>query len=139
MDLTPAMLVIARRRAPLLPLTCGDVVAMPYRHGIAGAAIAWYSLHNLPRPLMPLALTELRRVLHPGGVAVIATHAGTGEETIERTWTERSETVTITYYEADELSTYAAECGLAPIDLQERPPLDNEHQVPKLYITATAT
>lgn len=57
-DLTPAMLAIARRHAPLLPLTGGDVLAMPFRQRIAAAAIAWYSLHNLPRLLMPLALTN---------------------------------------------------------------------------------
>jgi ubiquinone/menaquinone biosynthesis C-methylase UbiE len=138
-DLTPAMLAVARRHEPLLPLTCGDVLALPYRQGVAAAAIAWYSLHNLPRPLMALALAELRRVLRPSGVAVIATHAGTGEEMIEQERDGRSETVTITYYEADDLTALAAAHGLVPTKLQERPPLDHEHQVRKLYLTATAT
>ena len=73
-DLTPAMLRIARCRAPMLHLTCGDAMALPYRSGIASATVAWYSLHNLPRSLMPAALGEMRRVLRPGGTAVIATH-----------------------------------------------------------------
>ena len=138
-DLTPAMLAIARRQVPLVPLTCGDVLALPYRQGVAAAAIAWYSLHNLPRRLLPLALTELRRVVRPGSVVVIATHAGKGEETIEQVRSGRSENVTITYYEAEELSALAAEHGLTPTELRERPPLDHEHQVRKLYLTATAT
>ena len=136
-DLTPAMLAIAHRQLPLVPLTCADVRALPFGHEVAAAAIVWYSLHNLPRPLMPLALAELRRVLRPGGVAVIATHAGTGEETVERAHGDRSETVTITYYEGEELAALAAAHGLAPTDLQERPPLGHEHQVRKLYLTAT--
>jgi ubiquinone/menaquinone biosynthesis C-methylase UbiE len=137
-DLTPAMLAIARRHAPVLPLALGDVLALPFRSGVAAAVIAWYSLHNLPRPLMPRALGELRRVLRTGGVAVIATHVGTGEETIEQTHDDRSETVVITYYEVEELSTLAAEHGLETTDVRGRPPLDHEHQVRKLYLTARA-
>lgn len=138
-DLTPTMLAFARRHEPRLPLTCGDVLALPYKQSVAAAAIAWYSLHNLPRRLLPLALTELRRVVRPGGVAVIATHGGTGEEVIGQPRVGRSDTVTVTYYEADELTALAAECGLLPTRLQERPPLEHEHQVQKLYLTATMT
>jgi len=138
-DLTPAMLSIARRQVPSLPLTCADVLALPCRRGVAAAAIAWYSLHNVPRRLMPPALTELRRVLQPGGVVVIATHGGQGEEIIEQKRGDGSETVTITYYEAEELTSLAAEHGLAPGVLRERLPLDHEHQCRKLYLTATAT
>jgi ubiquinone/menaquinone biosynthesis C-methylase UbiE len=138
-DLTPAMLAIARRHAPTLPLTCGDVLALPYRRDIAAATIAWYSLHNLPRLLMPMALSEMRRVLRPGGTALIATHAGQGEEMIKQRRSDGWETVTITYYEAEELVVLAEEHGLAPVELQERPPLDHEHQVRKLYLTASAT
>lgn len=46
----PALLAIARRQAPTLPSTCGDVLAVPYRRGDAAATIAWYSLHNLHGP-----------------------------------------------------------------------------------------
>jgi SAM-dependent methyltransferase len=139
LDLTPAMLNIARSHVPFLPLTCGDLLALPYRQGVAAAAIAWYSLHNLPRHLMPAALTELRRVLRPGGVAVIATHCGQGEETIGHQSGDRPESVIITYYAPDELTALASEHGLAPREVQERRPLDHERQVRKLYLTATAT
>lgn len=70
---------------------------------------------------------------------MIATHAGPGEEIIEQEWDDRRETVLITYYEADELVALAAGCGLVATMVQERPPLDHEHQVQKLYLTAAAT
>lgn len=138
-DLTPAMLAAARRQVPLLPLAGGDVLALPLRSDIAGAAVAWYALHNLPRSLVPLALAELRRVVRPGGVVVIATHAGSGEDVVEQDRDGRHETVTITYYEADELTALAVDCGLVPVVVQGRPPLDHEHPVPKLYLAATVT
>lgn len=46
---------------------------------------------------------------------------------------------TITYHQAEELIGRAEEHGLAPVELQELPPLDHEHQVRKLYLTARAT
>ena len=138
-DLTPAMLAVARRRAPTVPLTCGNLLALPYRPDSAAAIIAWFSLHNLPRRLMPSALMEIRRVLRLGGVAVIATHGGKGEEVIQQTSGDRSEIVTITYYGGDELFALAAAHGFTPAELRERPPLDHEHQVPKLYLSAHAT
>ncbi len=137
-DLTPAMLAIARRGAPTLPLTCGDACALPYRSGVASATVAWYSLHNLPRSLVPAALTEMRRVLRPGGTALIATHAGQGEEHIWHPGRHGSGTVTITYYEADELIGLAKQHGLAPVELRERPPLAHERQAQKLYLTTRA-
>jgi ubiquinone/menaquinone biosynthesis C-methylase UbiE len=137
-DLTPAMLAIARRHVPLLPLCCGDLLALPFREGVAAAAVAWYSLHNLPRTLLPLALTELRRVLRPGGVVVVATHAGRGDETIEQQRGGRPGAVTITYYEAEELTALAVEHGFTPTAFREREPLEHEHQVRKLYMTAIA-
>lgn len=70
---------------------------------------------------------------------MIATHAGQGEELIKQPRGDGWETVTITYDKAEELTGLAEEHGLAPVELQERPPLDNEHQVRKLYPTASAT
>lgn len=137
LDLTPAMLAIARR-VPTLRLTCGDACALPYRSGVASATVAWYSLHNLPRSLMPAAFSEMRRVLRPGGTALIATHAGQGEKHIEHPHSDGSGTVTITYYEADELIGLAEEHRLAHVDLRERQPLGHERQVRKLYLTTRA-
>src|SRR5207245_4647627 len=61
LDLTPAMLAIARRRRPDLPLVCGDVLRLSLRSEHFAGAVAWYSLHNLPRELLSTALDEIRR------------------------------------------------------------------------------
>ena len=67
LDLTPAMLAIARQRNPTLSLVGGDVRALPLRDAAVDGAVAWYSLHNLPRASLPAALSELGRALRPGG------------------------------------------------------------------------
>ena len=88
--------------------------------------------------LLSTALAEFRRVLRTGGTAVIGTHAGCGDEAVEQDRGGSTETVVITYYEPEELADAVTRhgCGLAA--LRQRPPLDHEHQVTKLYITAVA-
>ena len=70
--------------------------------------------------------------------SAIATHAGQGEEHIERPRGDGSGTVIVTYYEADELIGLAEGHGLAPVELRERQPLGHERQVRKLFLTTTA-
>jgi ubiquinone/menaquinone biosynthesis C-methylase UbiE len=138
MDLTPAMLDIARQRNSHLPLINGDVLRLPIREGAIDAAIAWFSLHNLPRALLVQALGEVRRVLRREGVFVIVTHAGTGEEIVEQNRHGKPEQVVITYYEVDELRSALGSRQLKSIDIRSRAPLEHEHQVTKLFITAIA-
>lgn len=46
--------------------------------------VASYSLHNLPKSRLDAALAGLREVLAPGGVLVIITHGGSGEELLDQ-------------------------------------------------------
>jgi ubiquinone/menaquinone biosynthesis C-methylase UbiE len=137
-DLTPAMLAIARERNEALPLVCGDLLGLPLRGAAADCIVAWYSLHNLPRTVLPEALSEIRRVLRPGGVLLIGTHGGRGEDVVEQAWKGQTETVVITYYEPDELADLFARYGFRVSSVRQRPPLDHEHQVTKLYVSADA-
>lgn len=138
LDLTPSMLAIARQQSGALPLVCADVLAMPLRGGVVGGVVAWYSLHNLPRAVMPSALSELRKALRPGGVLVIGTHGGHGEDVVQQECKGRTETVAITYYEPGELETLLSDSGFRVYDVRQRPPLSHEHQVVKVYALAAA-
>ena len=138
LDLTPAMLAIARHAHPALPLVGGDVYALPLRSDVFDGIVAWYSLHNLQRTTLPLALSELRRVLHPNGTLLIATHGGIGEEVVEHLWMGCAERVVITYYQSEELSRVLAENGFYVEAIRQRAPLEYERQATKLYVFAVA-
>lgn len=43
------------------------------------AVVAFYSFHHLPRSALGTALDEIRRILKPAGLLVIATHLGESE------------------------------------------------------------
>ncbi len=136
LDLTPAMLAIARQRNRTLSLAGGDVFALPLRDSAVDGVVAWFSLHNMPRASLPAALSELRRAVRPGGVLLLATHRGRGEDTVRQVWNGAEETVPITYYEPDELAHLIAQFGFDARSVRRRAPLSHEHQAEKLYITA---
>lgn len=137
-DLTPAMLEVARRRSASVPLVNGDLLRLPFRTGGVDGAIAWFSLHNLPRPLLAQAVSEVRRSLRRHGVLVLVTHAGIGEVLVEHEWRGRTEVVVLTYHDADELQSLLARHHLEVVDVRSREPLEHEHRVTKLFITAVA-
>lgn len=137
-DLTQAMLDVARRRSSRVPLVNGDLLQLPVRTGGVDGAIAWYSFHHLPRTLLEPAASEVRRTLRREGVFVVATHAGIGQKVVEHDWHGAAEDVIITYYEAHDLRTVLARHHFEVVDVRSRGPLEHEHAVTKLFITAIA-
>jgi len=65
LDLTPAMLELARRRGPGIGYIAGDMSALPFGSGTADLMTAGYGLRNVPD--LDAALVEVARVLRPGG------------------------------------------------------------------------
>jgi ubiquinone/menaquinone biosynthesis C-methylase UbiE len=137
-DLAPAMLRLARQRHPGLPLVHGDLLRLPLRPGRLDGVVAWYSLHNLPRALLPDALAELRRVLRPGGMLLIATHGGRAEDYFEQRWDGRVEQVVLTYYELGELIGVVGRAGFRVELVRRRAPMDHELRAEKLFLRAAA-
>jgi demethylmenaquinone methyltransferase/2-methoxy-6-polyprenyl-1,4-benzoquinol methylase len=65
LDFSEAMLERARRKAPALEWTAGDLLALPFADASFDAATVGFGVRNVDD--LPLALRELRRVLRPGG------------------------------------------------------------------------
>ena len=68
-DLTEAMLEVARRRIGAVEFVAGDACDLPFADGRFAAATMAFGLRNIHD--RELALRELARVLRPGGRAVI--------------------------------------------------------------------
>ena len=75
-DLSPAMLAIARTRAGELgrqvELAEGDAHALSYRDGYFDTVVCTFSLCNIPDERR--ALSEMYRVLRPGGLLILTDH-----------------------------------------------------------------
>src|SRR6185437_9161700 len=77
-DVSAAMAAVARERRPRLPFVVADMRQLPFAPASVAGIVAFYSVIHLPRPYVPAALAELRRVLQPGAPLLIAVHGGAG-------------------------------------------------------------
>jgi SAM-dependent methyltransferase len=69
-DVSPRMVELARERG--LDARVGDVQQLPFEGGVFDCAVAAWMLYHVPD--VPLALSELARVLRPGGRLVAVTN-----------------------------------------------------------------
>lgn len=74
-DLSESMLASSLRRRvetrANVDLACGTVTALPFKDGTFDAIVATFLFCVLPDALQPAALAEIRRVLKPGGNAIL--------------------------------------------------------------------
>ena len=75
-DLSPAMVAIARRLTPDVDFRIGTMLALDAADGAWAGIVALYSIIHLEPAQIPVAFGEYFRVLCPGGLALISLHAG---------------------------------------------------------------
>ncbi|MGH1561638.1 class I SAM-dependent methyltransferase [Mumia sp. DW29H23] len=76
LDLSPAMVAIARADHPDLRFEVGSVTELPFAAESYVGVVAWYSLIHVPPEALPAAVDELARVLRPGGVMLASFQTG---------------------------------------------------------------
>jgi SAM-dependent methyltransferase len=131
-DLAPGMLAEAAKLVPGARLLAADLLDLPLRAGSCAAVVASYSLHHLPKARFGPALSGLRDVLAPGGVLVIITHGGSGEQWLE----QFGGRVVLSLYAPDELASLLSGSGLVPEIMRSRPPRPGEYPADKIRISA---
>src|ERR1035438_1430544 len=75
-DLSPAMVAVARRAHPGLQFNEGSMTALDLTDGVLGGIVAWYSIIHTPPGHLPAVFAEFSRVLRPGGHLLLAFQAG---------------------------------------------------------------
>jgi ubiquinone/menaquinone biosynthesis C-methylase UbiE len=77
-DLSPAMIRVARRDNPGFDYQVADLRELPFGDASLAGVVCWYSLMYLAPAGRPAAFAELARVVRPGGYLVTAFKAGDG-------------------------------------------------------------
>ncbi|MFF3949965.1 class I SAM-dependent DNA methyltransferase [Streptomyces sp. NPDC001902] len=77
-DLSPAMIQVARREHPGVRFGVGSMTDLDLPDGSVAGLVAWYSLIHVPDDAVGAVLTHFRRALRPGGPLLLAFHAGEG-------------------------------------------------------------
>ena len=75
-DLSPAMVELARRAHPGLGFEVGEMGALDVADASLAAVVAWYSVIHVPASHRPAVIGEFHRVLRPGGYALLAFQVG---------------------------------------------------------------
>lgn len=109
LDLSPEMLEIARRRAGELGRTVdlweGDAHDLPFPDGSFDTAVCTYSLCNIPVP--EVALSEMRRVLRPGGKLVLVDHIRSSARPV--LWLQKAVELFSRHFEGEHMTRRPAE------------------------------
>lgn len=75
-DLSPAMIDIARREHPGARFEVGSMTNLELADGSLAGVIAWWSLIHIPDEAIAGVLQQFHRVLRPGGVLAVGFHVG---------------------------------------------------------------
>jgi len=75
-DLSPAMVGLARSAHPGLRFEVGSMTDLALPDASVAGVLAFWSLIHVPDDEVPVALGHFRRVLRPGGLLVIGYHVG---------------------------------------------------------------
>ena len=75
-DLSPAMVEVARSRHPGLPFEVGSMAELDLPDGSLAGAVAWYSIIHTPDERRPALFAEFARVVRPGGWVLMAFQVG---------------------------------------------------------------
>jgi SAM-dependent methyltransferase len=75
-DLSPAMIEIARHDHPSLRFEVGSMTDLALDDVSLGGVLGWYSLIHLPDEVIPGVLARFHRALRAGGVVLLAFHVG---------------------------------------------------------------
>lgn len=76
LDLSTGMIEQARKLNPQIPFRAGNMMALDISDDTLAGVVAFYAIVNIPRQSLPLVFQEINRVLRPGGLLLLAFHAG---------------------------------------------------------------
>ena len=120
-DLSPGMVEQARLMNPGIEYTQGDMRALDLPDGSLAGIAAFYSIIHIPRDQVADVLKELRRVLQPGGLLLLAFHKG--QETVHRDeFFGEAVNLDFRFFEPDEMRGYLEDAGFTVDEVIVREP-----------------
>lgn len=134
-DISPAMVEVARRLNPGLTFERGDMLHLQFPEDRFAGIAAFYSLIHIDRSRIPQALGELLRVLTPGGRLLAAFHVGEGE-VHRQEFLGRSVSFHASFFGIEEMKASAEEAGFRIEEILRRPPYDFEYPSQRAYLLA---
>jgi SAM-dependent methyltransferase len=135
-DLSPAMIEAAQRLNPGIHFEQGNMQALRAADGAWAGIAAFYSIIHIPRESVVSALRELRRVLQPNGLLLLAFHIGDEVVHLDEWW-DKPVALDFVFFSLAEMEGYVREAGFVIEEVLERAPYETvEHPSRRGYIVA---
>jgi ubiquinone/menaquinone biosynthesis C-methylase UbiE len=137
LDLSPQMIVQARRLNPDIPFREGNMLALELEDASLAGITAFYSIVNIPADSLPTAFREMYRVLQPEGLLLLSFHIGDEVIRPQALW---SNPVGMEFYQLQpaRISRLLVHAGFDVDEIIERDPYapEVEYQSRRAYVLA---
>ena len=133
-DLSPAMIAVARQSHPDLRFDEGSMAELDLADDALGGIVAWYSIIHTPPEDLPAIFAEFRRVLAPGGYALVAFQAGDACVHLEHAYGHEL-SLDAFRLPPDAVCALVEQCGLSVRMRSLREP-DEPEKTPQAYVFA---
>jgi SAM-dependent methyltransferase len=135
-DLSPAMVERAGRLNPGIEFRQGDMRALEIEDETFGGIAAFYSIIHISRAEVVPVLLEMKRILRPGGLLLLAFHIGDHILHLDEWWGQQV-SVDFVFFRTEEMTGFLESAGFLVGEVVEREPYpDVEHQSRRAYIFA---
>jgi ubiquinone/menaquinone biosynthesis C-methylase UbiE len=135
-DVSRAMLAVARRRSPMIDFHHGDMLALNEPDGAYAGVLSFYAIVHLEPGQLVTAFREMRRVLRPNGLSLVAFHVGDERLRPGELWGTKVELEWV-FFPPVIVEDALREAGLAIEARAEREPyLGAEHPSRRAYLFA---
>ncbi|MET9501455.1 class I SAM-dependent methyltransferase [Streptomyces sp. NPDC006259] len=138
LDLSESMLRVARRENPGIRFEQGSMLELDHDDASLDGVVSWYSSIHTPAEQLPRLLAEFRRVLKPGGHALLAFQVGDEPKHHDRPW---GHPVSLDFHRRrpEAMAELLAEAGFSVRSRTVREPEpDLGEKVPQAYVVARA-
>jgi SAM-dependent methyltransferase len=136
LDFSTGMLEQARKLNPDIPFREGNMMSLDIPDGTLAGVAAFYAIVNIPRKSLPVVFQEIRRVLQPDGLLLLAFH--TGDEVLheDELWGQKI-SMDFLLFPPSEIKLDLEAAGFAIEEIVEREPYpDVEYPSRRAYIFA---
>ena len=136
LDLSPGMLEQARKLNPDISFRQGNMLSLDIPDGSLAGIAAFYATVNLPAESLPLAFREMEKVLWPGGLLLLAFHAGDEIVHVDELW-EQQVSMDFLFFQPPEIKLCLESEGFVVEEIIERGPYPEvEYQSRRAYMFA---
>jgi SAM-dependent methyltransferase len=120
-DLSPRMVAQAQRLNPDIHFHQGDMLSLPDADNSWGGIAAFYSILHIPAERVVDGLREMKRVLKPGGILLLAFHIGDEIKHLD-VWWEKPVSLDFVFFQPERMEGWLLEAGYRLLESMIREP-----------------